>query len=176
MRLPSVPGPRDLLALLDRVGNVADVMLAGLPRVAKVLDEVEALVGDVGGLVRRIEQTRTSVDTVINRLDAPLDRVAHLVDALEPALVTLQPTLQRLADSTAPHEVDALVGLIDQLPGLVTSLERDVVPVLTTLQSVAPDLHDLLDTSRQLNDVLVKVPGVGFLKRKVEEDQAAEEE
>jgi hypothetical protein len=176
MRLPSVPGPRDVLALAEKAGDAVDQLLAVVPRVGQLLGDVESLVGEIRGLVRRIEETRVSVEDVIARVDLPLDRVTKLVDALEPSLLTLQPTLQRLADTTTPDEVDALVGLVDQLPGLVLSLERDVVPVLGTLGSVAPDLHDLLETSRELNDVLVKVPGMGFLKRKVEEDQAAEEE
>ena len=167
MRLPSVPGPRDVLALAERAGDAVDELLAVVPRVVRLL-------GDVESLVRRIEGTRASVDDVIARVDLPLDRVTKLVDALEPSLLTLQPTLQRIADTTTPHEVDALVGLVDQLPRLVGSLERDVLPVLGTLKTVAPDIHDLLETSRELNDVLVKVPGMGFLRRKVEEDQAAE--
>ena len=42
--------------------------------------------------------------------------------------------------------------------------------MLTTLGSVAPDLHELLNVSRELNEILGKIPGVGRLKRRVEED------
>ena len=43
--------------------------------------------------------------------------------------------------------------------------------MLTTLGSVAPDLHELLNVSRELNEILGKIPGVGRLKRRVEEEE-----
>ena len=49
-----------------------------------------------------------------------------------------------------------------------------MLPVMTTLGTVAPDLHDLLDVSRELNEMLGKLPGLGRIKRRVEEEQAAE--
>ncbi|MGH3336110.1 MAG: hypothetical protein ACRDOZ_09855, partial [Nocardioides sp.] len=79
---------------------------------------------------------------------------------------------ERLAETTDPREVDAMVALVDQLPLLASKLETDVIPVLHTLTSVAPDLHDLLDVSRELNEMLAKLPGMGRLKKRVDEEQA----
>lgn len=174
MRLPTVPGPGDLLALVNR--------LSALP------GQLERLVTDVRGLLERIEATRAGADDVVARIDEtrgradrliadsekPLTRLVGLLDSLEPSLTALQPTLERLADTTDPREVDALVRLVDQLPQLATQVERDVLPVLTTLGSVAPDLHDLLDVSRELNEMLSKLPGMGRIKRRVDAQQAAE--
>jgi hypothetical protein len=39
---------------------------------------------------------------------------------------------------------------------------------------VAPDLHDLLDVSRELNEMLAKLPGVGRVKRRINEQQEAQ--
>jgi hypothetical protein len=103
----------------------------------------------------------------------PIDRLVVLLDALEPPLTSLQPTLDRLAESTHPSEVDAMVTLVDHLPALVLTFEKDLLPVLDTLGTVAPDLHDLLDVSRELNEMLGKLPGIGRIKRRVEEEQAA---
>ena len=49
--------------------------------------------------------------------------------------------------------------LIDHLPDLTERVERDVLPVMATLGTVAPDIHDLLDVSRELNEMLAKLPG-----------------
>ena len=46
-----------------------------------------------------------------------------------------------------------------------------MIPVLHTLTSVAPDLHDLLDVSRELNEMLAKLPGMGRIKKRVDEQQ-----
>ena len=111
-----------------------------------------------------------SVGAVVDGAAVQVGRAASLMDVLEPPLTTLQPTLQTLADTTSPAEVEALVRLVDQLPDLTDSMERDVMPVLATLGSVAPDVHELLNVSRELNEILGKIPGIGRLKRRVEEE------
>jgi hypothetical protein len=173
MRL--VPTPRDVIGVVGRGGDALDLLLAAVPRVSTLLGDVERLVADVAALVARIEGTRASVDEVVGRVDGTVGRATGLLDRLEPPLATLQPTLERLADTTDVHEVEALVALIDHLPRLVAQLESDVLPVLTTLGSVAPDLHDLLDTSRELNGMLGKMPGFGRVRRRVEDRQADRE-
>jgi hypothetical protein len=172
MRLPSVPGPRDVLALVERGGEALEMLLAAAPRMSRLLDDAERLLGDVDALVARIEATRRDADALVTAAGEPVRRTTALVSALEPSLAALQPTLERLAETTDPHEVDALVGLVDHLPMLVDRLERDILPILGTLTSVAPDLHDLLDVSRELNGMLGKIPGMGRIKQRVDEQQA----
>jgi ABC-type transporter Mla subunit MlaD len=157
MRLPPIPGPRDVVQLIDRVTGL--------------LASAEQLVSDAGELIARIEQTRSAADDVVARTDTTVTRADDLIGQLEPSLTQLQPTLERLAETTEPHEVDALVALVDQLPLLAAKLETDVIPVLNTLTSVAPDLHDLLDVSRELNEMLAKLPGMGIIKKRVDEEQ-----
>jgi ABC-type transporter Mla subunit MlaD len=120
------PDPRDLLTLL--------------PRLTGLLSDVEALVA-------RIEETRRSADALVQRISGTVDRI-------EEPITTLQPVLERLAETTDPREVDALVTVIDQLPAM-----SGVVGTMTT---VAPDLHRLLEVSVELNEMLAKVP---FLNR-----------
>ena len=158
MRLPPIPGPRDVVQLVDRVTGL--------------LSTAEQLLADAGGLIGRIESTRAAADEVVARTDSTVTRADELMGRLEPSLTRLQPTLERLAETTDPREVDAMVALIDQLPLLAAKLETDVIPVLNTLTTVAPDLHDLLDVSRELNEMLAKLPGMGRLKKKVDEEQA----
>ena len=167
-----VPTPRDVIGVVGRGGDALELLLAAVPRVTTLLGDVERLVAEVAALVERIEGTRAAVDGLVVRVDGTVGRATTLVDTLEPSLTTLQPTLERLADTTDVREVDALVTLIDHLPRLVSQLENDVLPVLTTLGSVAPDLHDLLDTSRELNGMLAKMPGFGRVRRRVEDRQA----
>ncbi len=172
MRLPSLPGPRDVVALLERSGEAIEVLLASVPRLRTLLDDAERLIADVDALVARIEQTRREAAALVVRAGEPVRRSAALVASLEPSLAALQPTLERLAETMDPREVDAMVGLVNHLPMLVERLERDILPVLGTLTSVAPDLHDLLDVSRELNGMLGKIPGMGRIKQRVDEQQA----
>ena len=84
----------------------------------------------------------------------------ELLDRLEPSLTALQPTLERLAETTDPREVDALVELVDRCPaGRAGRARRRAGDA--DARHVSPDLHDLLDTSRELNEMLAKLPGIG---------------
>ena len=191
MRLP-VPGPRDLLAVLEKGADQADQLLGAVPRVLTLLDqaevllarassavdaveavtrEAEAVVVHTDAVVDRAEALLVHTDTVVGTADALVSRSVPLLDALEPSLVKLQPTLDTLAETTHPEEVAALVQLVDHLPELTARVERDVLPVMATLGTVAPDIHDLLEVSRELNDMLAKLPGLGRIKRRIDEQQ-----
>ncbi len=202
MRLPLL-GPQDLLSVLERGASTLEQLVAAGPRVLKLLAEAELLIGRAAHLVDSIDHTRAAADVVVERTDAvvaraetvvsgsaeavssasalleslvPLNkRLTTLLDSLEPSLTRLQPVLERLAETTDPSEVDAMIELIDQLPRLASRMETDIMPVLDSLNTVAPDLHDLLDVSRELNEMLGQIPGLGRIKRRVDEQQAAED-
>ncbi len=176
MRLPSVPGPRDLLGVAERAGEGLEQLFAAGPRVLALLERAEQVVIEVGALVARIEQTRVDAAGVVSRTEETRRRADAVVRALEPSLTKLQPTLERLADTTHPREVDALVQLVDHLPRLADQVERDLLPVMRTLATVAPDVHDLLDVSRELNGMLGELPGMGRIKKRVDEQQALDAE
>jgi ABC-type transporter Mla subunit MlaD len=189
VRFPGIPGPRDLLALGERAGELLEQLVGAVPRLAALLQAAERVVADIGDLVAGIDETLGAADAVIARAAAATTsadalllaaaaaeaRLADLLDRLDPSLTALQPTLARLAETTDPREVDALVSLIDRLPVLAEQVERDVVPVMRTLSSVSPDLHDLLDVSRELNEMLAKLPGMRRIRKRVDEEQAGGE-
>jgi len=184
MRLP-ILGPRDTVRLLERGVEAVDQLLGAVPRLLTLLSEAEALLERTNLLIIRIEATREAADVVVSRTDAvvtraervvsssdPLTaRLKQLLDSTEPSMTKLQPTLERLAETTDPREVDAMVALVDHLPVLANKLETDVIPIMDSLSTVAPDLHDLLDVSRELNEMLAKLPGLGRIKKRVDEDQ-----
>ena len=177
MRLP-LGDPRDALALIGRGPALVEQALTLVPRTLALLDSAEALLVRANGLVDRIDDTRREADALIVRtagtvgsVEPTIERLQALLDSFAPALERLQPTLDRLAETTHPDEVDAMVKLIDQLPELVDRLESDVLPMLVTLRTVGPDVHDLLEITRELNQMLGKVPGMGRVKRRVEEQK-----
>ena len=176
MRLP-VPGPRDVLSALERGGEQVETLLGAVPRALALLDRAEALLDGATAAVGRVSEVTEAANVVVVRAsgvvedaDVQVARVTTLVDALEPSLTTLQPTLETLADTTHPEEVAALVRLVDHLPELTDRVEGEVLPMLATLGSVAPDVHDLLTVARELNDMLAKVPGMGRIKRRIDEE------
>ncbi len=191
MRLP-LGDPRDALALIGRGPALVEQAFALVPRALALLDSAEALLKRADALIDRIDETRLAADHLVERtgrtvsdadalivrtagtvgsVEPTIERLQALLDSFAPSLERLQPTLARLAETTHPDEVDAMVKLIDQLPDLVERLESDILPMLVTLRTVGPDVHDLLDITRELNQMLGKLPGMGRVKRRVEEQK-----
>ena len=170
MRLP-VPGPRDVLEALGRGAESIEALLAAVPKMLALVDRADELVTKIDAVATRADALVTRTNLVVDGAEAHVARLTPLLDAFEPSLLKLQPTLEKLADTTHPEEVEALVELIDHLPKLADRMETDVMPMLASLSSVAPDLHDLLAVSRELNDMLAKVPGLGRLKKRIDEQQ-----
>jgi len=177
MRLP-VPGPRDVFSALERGGEQVEALLGAVPRALALLDRAETLVEGAASAVARVRTISEDAAAVVERTRGVVDRAelqvaraTELLDAMAPSLIALQPTLETLADTTHPDEVKALVGLVDHLPELTERMETDVMPILGTLGSVAPDIHDLLTVARELNDMLAKVPGMGRIKRRIDEEE-----
>lgn len=187
-----VPGPRDLLTVLEKGADQVDTLLGAVPRVLTLLDQAEVLLARASAAVDQVEAVSRDAaavsmragevvdradglvgraDGLVGRADGLVARLATLLDVLEPPLTTLQPTLDTLAETTHPEEVAALVRLVDHLPELTERVERDVLPVMSTLGTVAPDIHDLLAVSRELNDMLAKLPGLGRIKRRIDEQE-----
>jgi hypothetical protein len=101
--------------------------------------------------------------------------VEPLISDYEPALTALAPSVRRLADTLDPHEVEALVRLIDRLPQLVTHLDEDILPVLESMASVGTDVHDLVDTVQDLRQIVKGFPGSRLFRRRGAEEIAQEQ-
>ncbi|TGN61646.1 hypothetical protein EXE59_23435 [Nocardioides eburneiflavus] len=166
MRLP-VPGPRDVLSALERGGDQVEALLGAVPRALALLDDAERLLVRASAAIERVREVTEAANVVVVRAAASWTTQASRWSRHPPGrraravLLRLQPTLETLADTTHPDEVKALVRLVDHLPELTARVEGDVIPVLTTLGTVAPDMHDLLTVARELNDMLAKIPGMG---------------
>jgi uncharacterized protein YoxC len=245
VRLPSVPGPFDVLSAVGDVRDGISDALALVPRVGAAVGRMEELLSRVDGLLTRVEgvvdradeaiagvaetrakaddaiagvaetrakaddaiagvaetrakadeaiagvaltraladdaiaavgRTTTSADTLLGRGDVLIGRIEPLVGDYMQPLADLAPSVRRLAETLEPHEVEALVRLIDQLPQLVTHLDEDIFPVLETLGSVGTDVHDLVDTVQDLRQVVKGFPGSRLFRRRGAEEIAEDE-
>ncbi|WP_153505652.1 hypothetical protein [Cumulibacter manganitolerans] len=171
--------------LVDRIDLVAARATESVDRADAVLDQAARSVAQADGLVRAATASVTEVGPVIEQagdavarthpiLDGAASltaRTSALLDGLEPSLGRLRPTLDALAGSTSPDEVQAMVHLIDTTPALMEALRTDILPMLATLDTVGPDIRDLLMVSKELNEMLGSLPGMGRIKKRVEEEQ-----
>lgn len=180
-----LPGPSDLVKAAGQSYEAVEQAIALVPKAVALLGDAATLVQRAGGLVGRVEGLLDGVEgtaarsaALVRRVEALLpavedtaERAGTLLGTFEPTLHTLQPTLETLAETTSPDEVRALVALIDLLPEITERIRVDILPILGTLDSVAPDLRTLLLISRELNEMLGAIPGLGRAKRKFEGEQ-----
>jgi len=195
MKLP-LPRSSDLLgaagAVRDAVGalrNAVGSALELVPRIGVVIGQVEQLLARVEVVVSAIEATLGEVDTVIDRVQVTqrraddavagaqglVNRIDPLLGSYEPSLRRLAPVLARLAQSTSQEEVSAGISLVDRLPVLIEHVDDSVLPLLTKLDGVGPDLHELLEVTQDLRRVITGLPGVGFLRRRGDDEPPSEQ-
>lgn len=180
MPLP-FPGPSALFGAAGKGLDAVEHAMSLVPRLGVVVAEVEQIVVRVQAVVSGIEQTQQRAAAAVDQTETVVARAADLtaragplieqLEQFEPTLLRLQPILERLAETTDPDEVAAIIAMLDMLPVLVDKLRDDIVPILDTFGTVAPDLRDLLDVSKELNEMLGAIPGLGRVKRKIEEQQ-----
>ena len=203
VRLPSVPGPADVLSAMGGVRDGIADALALVPRVGEAVGRMEEMLSRVDGLLNRVDglvdradeaiaavartqvaadgaitavgRTTASADQLLGRGDVLIGRIEPLVGDYVQPLADLAPSVRRLAETLEPHEVEALVRLIDHLPQLVRHLDEDIFPVLETLGSVGTDVHDLVDTVQDLRQVVKGFPGSRLFRRRGAEEIAEEE-
>lgn len=200
-RIAALIGKLETLAaraegVIDEVDAVQAAAAGVVERTTVVIDAVEQVVGVAGGTVERVGQVVTLAEGTVGRVDDVVDgaqvvvgrtsgvvddaagivqRTGGVVDGAEGLLGRSDDLVGRIVATTSDEELQAIVHLIDTLPQAVDALRHDVLPVMSTLGTVAPDLRDLLDIASQLNGVLGSVPGLGRLKKRVEKAQAEED-
>ena len=114
-------------------------------------------------------------DDVVARASATATEAGDLLDGYGPTLREAAPLARRFIAELTPEEVTAAIRLIDELPRLRDHLHNDVMPLLGTLDKVGPDLHSLLDVTRDLHLAVAGIPGLKMLRRRGE-DKLSEED
>ncbi|MGW1057455.1 hypothetical protein [Micromonospora rubida] len=176
-------------ALLARINGVVDRIEGTLDRTDRVLGDAESAVREVAVIsasattaIDTATEVATAAAVVVVAAEGVAGRAASTVDtaagaadtagellaAYEPALRRAAPMATRFVEELSHEEVTAAIRLVDELPKLKEHLTADILPILATLDRVGPDLHDLLDVTRDLKLAVAGIPGLGMLRRRGE--------
>ncbi|MFE9189041.1 hypothetical protein ACFYL6_05465 [Micromonospora sp. NPDC007208] len=140
------------------VATAAAVVVAEADRVSRAASTVVAEADRVASRAAATVGTATEAAAT----------AAELLAAYEPALRRAAPMAGRFVEELSHEEISAAIHLIDELPKLKEHLTADILPILATLDRVGPDLHDLLDVTRDLKLAVAGIPGLGMLRRRGE--------
>lgn len=149
----------DAAGVVSRAGEVAG-------QAAGVVGQAEEVAGTAAGVVGRADEVAGRAAGVVTGAGETERTAAALLSAYEPVLRQLRPALARLAETVDPHEVEAMVALVDRLPALADSVDTDVLPLLAKLNDIAPDLHALLEAVEDVRSAIAGLPGIGRLMRR----------
>ncbi|MDI9901538.1 ribulose 1,5-bisphosphate carboxylase large subunit [Rhodococcus sp. IEGM 1409] len=163
------------------VGDVVHWSLSTAAFAVTLPTRLEALLFAVERLVARINQIADNVDrvvigaaavtvraeTLVEAVEQTSDIAGELLEIYEPIALQLAPLAARFADDLSEAEVSAAIKLIDQLPEL-TDRVAAVLPILGTLDSVSPEIHELLGVVKDLRQAIVGVPGFHFFRKRGE--------
>ena len=117
-------------------------------------------------LLTDADRVAVGAGRVVGRSEEIADRSVELIGEYEPALRRGAPMARHFVEQLSEDEVDAAVRLVDELPRLTQHLKADVLPILATLDRVGPDIHDLLEVTRDLKLAVAGIPGLRMLRRR----------
>ena len=167
MRLPSVPGPFDVLhAVTDLRDGVAEALAlvprlgAALGRMEGYLDRVGGLLDRVDGVVDRADEAIASVATTQEKADAAIEGVDRTQSKADEAIERVGRTTSR-ADGIIDH-AEGLLGRVDPLLG-------DYEPALTSLAPSVRRLASTLDPA-EVEAMVTLVDRLPRLIRHLDED------
>jgi hypothetical protein len=171
-----IPRPSDVLRVADEGRSALTHALGLLPRVVALTGQLEQVMARVQELMAATAEMERRAGEALERTEALVDRTDPLLARFESTLEELEPALRRISETAGPTEVDAIVRLIHRLPVIVDRVESDVLPIVEGLRTVAPDIHDLLDTSKDLNDMIGSVPGLRHVNRRIDDNERIQDE
>lgn len=143
--------------LVDRTGHVvADA--------EKAVDEVRAITASAGDVAERAAQVVATAGHTAHTAN-------ELIGIYEPIARQAQPLAKRFVEELSPHEVEAAIKLVDELPVLTEHLTNDILPILATLDRVGPEVHQLLEVTSDMRQAILGIPGFGFMRRRGEKKE-----
>jgi len=197
MRLP-ITGPADLFRLPGQTLSALQATTALLPRVVRVVADLELLVGELRAVVRdlhatqkraevelvAVESTRRRADVVVDEVTAVVTAAGGMVDEVallvtdtstlvgrfRPAAAKLAPMADQLAATVDAGDVAAVFRLIRSTPDVLEQVRTEVLPVLNSLDTVAPNLEEVVTVSAELSEMVGSVPGMGKVRKRLEKE------
>jgi hypothetical protein len=162
-------------SLIDRVDTVVGEAEAAVQRTRTVVDGAAIAVDGAAAVINGARLVSDKADDVVAKASVTAAEAGELLDGYGPTLREAAPLARRFVSELTPEEVTAAIRMIDELPRLRDHLHNDVMPLLGTLDKVGPDLHSLLDVTRDLHLAVAGIPGLKLLRRRGE-DKLTEED
>ena len=159
---------RQVATLNEAAGAAVESATTIADAASAVITEAQRVSTATGVIVADVEEITARAGSALGRTESLAVTAGELLTAYESTLRKAAPMANRFVEQLSPEEVDAAIRLVDELPQLRRHLTSDVMPILATLDRVGPDIHDLLEVTRDLRLAIAGIPGLGMLRRRGE--------
>ncbi|WP_206491653.1 ribulose 1,5-bisphosphate carboxylase large subunit [Rhodococcus sp. KRD162] len=145
-----------------------------LSNIETLMTRIDAVVDSADAVVARVERTTGAADAVVTTASAASESALSVIESFGPIAEKSAPMARRFVDNLSENEVDAAIAMVDQLPGLLDHMEA-LLPILTTLDTVSPEIHELLGVTKDVRRAVIGIPGFKFFRNRGEDKLADEE-
>lgn len=159
-----------LLARTDAAVSVAERNLADIREAtaaaSRVITSVEEVNARAGRAVGNAVEVTAGAAAVVSDAAAATRGADQLLSTYQSMTEELTPLAHRFIDELSEEEVVAAIRLVDQLPTLMEHIEREICPVLITLDRVGPDINELLQVTKEVQQAITGIPGFALFRRR----------
>ncbi|MDI9897228.1 ribulose 1,5-bisphosphate carboxylase large subunit [Rhodococcus sp. IEGM 1381] len=155
------------LTLPGRIEALMNHIETLMTRIDRVIDSADAVVA-------RVQRTTGAADEVVASASVASHTALELIELFDPIAKQAEPMARRFIDNLSDEEVDAAIAMVDQLPGLLDHMEA-LLPILATLDTVSPEIHELLGVTKDVRRAVIGIPGFKFFRNRGEDKLADEE-
>lgn len=143
-------------------------------RIETLLTRIDAVVDSADSVVASVRATTGAADEVVASASVTSHTALELIELFDPIARESEPIARRFVENLSRSEVDAAIAMIDQLPGLLDHMEA-LLPILTTLDTVSPEIHELLGVTKDVRRAVIGIPGFKFFRNRGEDKLADEQ-
>ncbi|MDQ1180786.1 hypothetical protein QE397_002241 [Rhodococcus sp. SORGH_AS 301] len=137
-------------------------------RVDEVIAAIERITDQAQTVIGKVSATTEDAQGVIVGAESASSKALAMISELEPITARAIPLGRTFVDNFSEAEVEAAVKLVDQLPELVQRMEG-IMPILATLDTVSPEIHELLEVTKDVRKAVIGIPGFKFFRNRGEE-------
>lgn len=152
--------------LIDRVDGLASETAAVVVSAERVTGGAATVLINAHRVTGEVDQMVGATGVVTARADQISASVSELVATYQPIAAQAAALASAVVDELADRELAATARLVNRLPGLAQTVETEVLPVLTRLDRVGPDMHELLLVVKDLRTAINGIPGLAYLRRR----------
>lgn len=160
-----------ILWTLDTVAFVAQLPVRIdelFVRVEEVIGAIEKITDQANEVIAKVSATTDSANGVIVGADQASSKALAMIAELEPITEKAIPLGRTFVDNFSEEEVQAAITMVDHLPELVMRMEA-IMPILATLDTVSPEIHELLEVTKDVRKAVIGIPGFKFFKNRGED-------